>query len=46
MTVSVSLIPAFFPGSLRAKGDDLDVWQNAINSRINVGTQIDESLII
>lgn len=48
-TVGVSLIPVFFPGSLRAKGDDLEFWQNAMTARMapnRFGTRIDESLAI
>jgi hypothetical protein len=49
MTVGVSLIPVFFAGSLRAKGDDLEFWQRAIKSRMGPdksGTRVDEDRAI
>ncbi|KAL7928853.1 hypothetical protein V8C35DRAFT_316940 [Trichoderma chlorosporum] len=46
-TVGVSLVPVFFPGSLRAKGDDLEFWRSAMRARLapnKFGTRIDETL--
>ena len=32
-TVGTALLPVFFPGSLRAKGDDLAFWREAISAK-------------
>lgn len=42
--VGSSLVSVFFPGSLRAKGDDLVFWQNAMKARMasnEYGSRID-----
>lgn len=42
--VGSSLVNVFFPGTLRAKGDDLLFWQNALQARTQTnqyGTRID-----
>ncbi|KAH6627466.1 hypothetical protein F5144DRAFT_273344 [Chaetomium tenue] len=44
-TVGTSLVPVFFPGGLRVKGDDLSFWQAALKSRLapnRYGTRIDD----
>lgn len=43
-SVGSSMINVFFPGSLRAKGDDLVFWQDAMKARMasnQYGTRID-----
>ncbi|GAB1314548.1 Solute carrier family 40 protein (Fragment) [Madurella fahalii] len=42
--VGTSLVPVFFPGSLRVKGDDLQFWQKAMDKRVGTndyGTRVD-----
>ncbi|OTB08093.1 hypothetical protein M426DRAFT_317197 [Hypoxylon sp. CI-4A] len=44
--VGTSLVPVFFPGTLRAKGDNLEFWQKALRSRSAPnawGTRIDDT---
>lgn len=44
-TVGSSLVPVFFPGGLRVKGDDLKFWQSALKSHLapnRYGTRVDD----
>lgn len=44
-TVGTSLVPIFFPGGLRVKGEDLTFWQSALRSQQEpnrYGTRIDD----
>ncbi|KAJ4396161.1 hypothetical protein N0V93_000380 [Gnomoniopsis smithogilvyi] len=44
LLVGSSLVNVFFPGSLRAKGDDLTFWQNAMKARMasnEYGSRVD-----